>query len=962
MPDVPLTTRFAPLRDQLVAAAEAFTESAGGLADLLNRLVADVDRVAREPLEIFPVAHHSPAAALHLIRRLRGRPPRVIFMELCEDLRPLLDKLRDCKLPVALQAFANGSDAFPRDWSPLSVVAPITEFSAEFQAVAYCLENPGTELVFVDRSVDHVFQWMPQEPGELEKHLSPEGEVEAESPDPGGEAEPTPLPSHGAALGVQMGRLEPSFDLFRQFLLKNARVRYFAEWWQQYVEQPLHGSDYGTFRQVMTLVGSLLRRLGKEDPDLETDRLRERFMWTRMKDYLRDHAIEPADALHICGAAHAASDVAEFGTGTDLRWDIPPRTATKWLYGVLPSSHAAIDAQFHFPSGTVALAEAMWDRGHRATGVKPFALAAKPGTGKKAAEKKRDPEPVRQSPSVPTDAAELYGFLTRPPELQFADDEQLVGWSTGIVALARKNGYLTSTADSIAVYHTSVMLAQLRNRAQPTPYDFRDAAVTCLEKDRTPKKRTIDRLCDMLLGGDRVGRVGYDALPPLAQNVYERLAPMGVNLTATTIQRALLDFKARPDLLDCSDLLWKIQYLTGHGCVRPIMGRKGLGVVPVQESWDITIGRNQAPLITLAYDGVTVEQVLEKRLKKAGFGPEATAVMALAAAEDALVFLKSDRLTEELGYQAAALLLQETGGQSAPEIFDRVRRLVHHYRATPAGLPEWVKHAVTTGYMHYASLLPTAFEDPGTTPTQLAGMLSFVFTLESLALSLGCDRSQLEIAVKQADGRTADHTKLGLLWTAEWLLGLRTADQIREHFDDLLANPMAAAAMPAQLQGFLLGLKFTPLVTRLVAELVGKAFERLPDRVLMPWLPGLILMLRETGAEALPALFKEVSAQLPNRLPGLADWTPPWAARRPAATPAAAARQTAGGRPLGLLAAHPDSLLALSRLIGHGGEMASAPAEAVATETGGPAALIGQYPESLNALVGLIRRPESADR
>src|SRR3712207_7569859 len=51
--------------------------------------------------------------------------------------------------------------------------------------------------------------------------------------------------------------------------------------------------------------------------------------------------------------------------------------------------------------------------------------------------------------------------------------------------------------------HTAVLLAQLRNRTTPTPYDFRDAAVTCLEKDRTPKKRDVPRLCDVLLGGDR---------------------------------------------------------------------------------------------------------------------------------------------------------------------------------------------------------------------------------------------------------------------------------------------------------------------------------------------------------------------------------------------------------------------------------------------------------------------------
>src|SRR5690606_9302851 len=114
-----------------------------------------------------------------------------------------------------------------------------------------------------------------------------------------------------------------------------------------------------------------------------------------------------------------------------------------------------------------------------------------------------------------------------------ADEEQLLNWSVGVVKLARKNGYLTSTADSIAVYHTAMMLAQLRNRRHPSAYDFRDAAVTCLEKDRTPGKRDIRHVCEVLLGGDRVGQVGYDSLPPLARDVYDRLAPLKVNLKAT---------------------------------------------------------------------------------------------------------------------------------------------------------------------------------------------------------------------------------------------------------------------------------------------------------------------------------------------------------------------------------------------------------------------------------------------
>ena len=150
---------FAALRGQLQQAAAAFADGPDALEGILLGLVDDVDRAVREPLEIFPVCHHSPASALAMARRLREKQPKVVYLELCEDMAPLLTELRNCTLPVAVQAFATEVDGFPLEWSPLSVVAPITEASAEYQAIAYALETPGAELVLVDRSSDHVFQW-----------------------------------------------------------------------------------------------------------------------------------------------------------------------------------------------------------------------------------------------------------------------------------------------------------------------------------------------------------------------------------------------------------------------------------------------------------------------------------------------------------------------------------------------------------------------------------------------------------------------------------------------------------------------------------------------------------------------------------------------------------------------------------------------------------------------------------
>jgi hypothetical protein len=963
-------TAFEPLRQQLLAAAQAFAGNAQPLGALLAAMVDDVERATAEPLEIFPVCHHSPAAALHMIRRLTRQPPRVLFLELCEDLRPVVDKLRDCKLPVALQAFAGQSDAFPKSWTPLSVVAPLTEFSAEYQAIAFALEHPETDLVFVDRSVDHIFQWMPQEEDELERHLGKDEEQDDSST--GDEPKP---PMHGAAVGVQMGTLEPTFEQFHTFLLQNARVRYFAEWWDQYVEQAVLGGDYATYRHVLCLVGSLLRRLGRKEEDHEEDRQRERFMWTRMKDYLAERRIDPRDAMHVCGAVHAVSDVEEFGTTRKTRWEIPPRTATNWLYGLIPSSYAAIDHQFRFPSGTVTLSEATWDKSQRALGIRPFALVqAKTRAGakpKKAAARRKPAEEVAEPvpPAPPPGAESLLQYLTRPPELAGADEEQLLAWCVGIVDLARRNGYLASTADSIAVYHTSVLLAQMRNRRHPTPYDFRDAAITCLEKDRTPKKRNVQRLCEILLGGDRTGQVGFTSLPPLAQDVYERLAPLGINLKATSIQRALLDLRQRPDLLPCSDLLWKLRYLLAGQVLRPIMGERTLGHTPTQESWDIAIGKYQTPVIQLGYEGVTVEHVLEKRLKSRAFATDATPVTALQAAEDSILYLKSVRLTEEIGEHAIDLLVQETGAQSAPEIFERVRRLVHHFRSTPEGLPAWTQRFVTTGYSHYTTLLPAAFADRGTTPDQVAGMLAFLFNLESLALALGCSRSQLVIAVQQAGPVTEDPNKLGLLWAAEWLLAQRRIEDIRAFFEGLLANRLALTSFPAYINGFLLALQFTPLVNRLVVELVSRAFERLPEDVLLPWLPSLILMLRPHAQAVLPSLLKEASACFPATLDDLARWQPPWQATAAEPAPSAASSQVELNPTevavRALLVAAPACTNALAALLGQ--ELVWQTSSAVVSPAAGPGAtsdaeaavhrLLQRHQATMQSLTSLLQAP-----
>jgi hypothetical protein len=864
---------LAALRSQLEAAAAAFVGESAHLGALLRAMVDDVQRANAEPVEVFPVKHHSPSSALHMVRRLRARPPKVIFMEGCEDLNAALVGLQHCRFPVALQAYAPEAPAFPVEWTPLNCVLPLTEFSAEYQAIAHCIANPDTKLVFVDRSVDHVFQWMPREgppPGSASGEADP-GEP-AETTETEGETTTADTANlHGGAIGLQIGATQPTFSEFVDVLLRNARVRHYSEWWTQYVEGPTLAADYPTYRQVFFLVGSLLRRIGITDRDRAADVERERYMWLRIREYLKAHKIDPKDSIYVCGAIHAVSPIPEFGARGGSDWKIPPRTDSRWFYGIVPSSYTAIEHQFDMPAGEISIAQSMWEKGLASLELTPYRITPeKPATtGKPTVRKPAAAKPAAPEPAV-IDGG-LGKFLTRPPAFIAADDEQLMRWCIEIVQLARKNGYGASTADTIAILHTANLLARIRDRPHPSPYDFQDAAITCLEKDRVPGRRNVQRLCQILLGGDRIGRVGYESMPQLAKDVYDRLAILpDINFKSSSVQRALLNFQTRPELRPASDLLWRLRYLGVDA--HPIMGERTLGHKPVQESWELRFLKSQTSIIQLGYEGLTIEAVLEKRLKTKAFDTTARSAKVLQATEDSVLYLRSGRLTRELGMRATDLLRQETDAADAPDIFQRVRGLVHYYRTI--GLPEWIQEFVSTGYRHYATLLPTAFTDRGTTPRQLAAMLAFIFTQEALAFAMGCERSQLLIAVAHAEPE--DPPKIALHWAAQWILGQREEAEIRGDFMHLLTSPLLLPAFPEYMAGFLLALEFTPRISRLAVEFLSRAFALLPDEVLVPWLPKLVVTLRPLGPGLMQTLIKEAGLAFPRELAALPTWEFAW--------------------------------------------------------------------------------------
>jgi len=366
---------------------------------------------------------------------------------------------------------------------------------------------------------------------------------------------------------------------------------------------------------------------------------------------------------------------------------------------------------------------------------------------------------------------------------------------------------------------------------------------------------------------------------------------------------------------------------------------------------------------------VTVEQVVEQRLKRAVYGPKANAAVALTAVEDSILFLESRRLTEELGERSVELLLKEESARNAPDIFYQIRILLNYYRAGDAGIPHWLNDFIVQGYSHYCTMLPQSFEEDEASAVEISAMLGFILTMESLALSLGCNREQLMIALQQSIPTTP--AKKSLLWSAECLLDLKSLTDIRRYFDHVLANPLLIGSLPDYVGGFALALEFNPVIGRFVAELLSKAFAQLPDDVLFPWMPKLIMTLRRHAPHLMPKVLKDAESMFPTSLSALDDWTPEWEkAEQPAAPPVAAApldeREEACQRLLRVNREACDALAGVLGLDGQWREIGTAEVanseESSDPRVGACRALLEKYPETCQAIGAPASLPASEQK
>src|SRR5262249_13215797 len=157
---------------------------------------------------------------------------------------------------------------------------------------------------------------------------------------------------------------------------------------------------------------------------VRVDEDRERYMWTRMRGHLAATSADPADCLYVCGAFHAASRVAEFGLHATGAFEISPRSATTWQHGLIPSSHAAIEAQFALAAGSVSIAATVWAKNVKRTGAAPYRLAGQAGTKKPQA--KKAAAAATPAPAQVPVPDKLTGFLRQPPVLDRLDEAELL--------------------------------------------------------------------------------------------------------------------------------------------------------------------------------------------------------------------------------------------------------------------------------------------------------------------------------------------------------------------------------------------------------------------------------------------------------------------------------------------------------------------------------------------------------
>lgn len=294
-----------------------------------------VTQVCDEALYWFPVRHHSPTVARHVVAAIAQRRPRVVFIEgPCEanDLIPHVPD-RNTRPPIALYSSYREDDATTAssgiasvvDMAPFRVASwyPLLDYSPEYAAMQ-AAAKVGADVVLID--LPH-YAWR--------QHGVIRQAAEASEP------------------GVQLVSVPDSEDLLSisEFYLALAQHAGFRSWhqaWDSLFEFGPHDRDYEWFRYDLAAFCAAARVTTPAEL-LEGDGTiaRERFMWATICDTLEERQINPDQAMAVCGGFHLFLDRQD----TTLCPELPTGTV---YTAVVPYSFTRLSEQSGYDAGNRA--------------------------------------------------------------------------------------------------------------------------------------------------------------------------------------------------------------------------------------------------------------------------------------------------------------------------------------------------------------------------------------------------------------------------------------------------------------------------------------------------------------------------------------------------------------------------------------------------------------------------------
>ncbi|MFQ5978622.1 MAG: DUF5682 family protein [Candidatus Heimdallarchaeota archaeon] len=253
----------------------------------MDRIEMLVDEVMEEEIYYFPIRHHSPISALHVIEAIETFKPSIIFLELPYNLKDLIPYAIDKETvpPIAFySAFKDTNNILgangilsPAPDVPAKFQAwyPVVEYSPEFQVIKKAAAK-HIKVIFFDLPFIHQAEFLIND-----------------------------LAAKAVAKSRNRDFLLLNNEFFTEFTLSSG-YRTFNETWDSLFEiQGLYQDTEEYRRNFLMLAAASRSTVPQELLKADGTLIREGFMKFVIESKLKEKKIKASKAMVVCGAAHA---------------------------------------------------------------------------------------------------------------------------------------------------------------------------------------------------------------------------------------------------------------------------------------------------------------------------------------------------------------------------------------------------------------------------------------------------------------------------------------------------------------------------------------------------------------------------------------------------------------------------------------------------------------------------------